>query len=52
MAEDVRWQQRFQDFEKVLLLLDKAIDINEPNIFEQAGLIQFLKWVLNFHGTS
>ena len=43
LDEDVRWKQRFQNFEKAYHLLEKAMDIRDPSIFEKAGLIQFFE---------
>jgi nucleotidyltransferase substrate binding protein (TIGR01987 family) len=40
---DVRWKQRFQNFEKSLKYLEKAININQPDIIQKAGLIQFFE---------
>ena len=42
-AEDIRWQQRFQNFQKSLLLLEGALDIKTPDIYQKAGLIQFFE---------
>ncbi|WP_367026738.1 nucleotidyltransferase substrate binding protein [Methylococcus sp. ANG] len=39
--EDVRWRQRFRQFEKAFLLLQEANEIERPSIVERAGLIQF-----------
>ncbi|HJV36087.1 nucleotidyltransferase substrate binding protein [Geomonas sp.] len=41
--QDVRWQQRFAQFEKAFLLLQDAISIEKPSIVERAGLIQFFE---------
>ncbi len=40
---DIRWKQRFQNFEKSLHLLTQALNIEEPDIIEKAGLIQFFE---------
>lgn len=40
---DIRWKQRFQNFEKALNLLRTALDIEEPDIVQRAGLIQFFE---------
>jgi nucleotidyltransferase substrate binding protein (TIGR01987 family) len=37
----IRWKQRFQNFEKSFLLLQKSLKIVEPNETERAGIIQF-----------
>ena len=38
-----RWQQRFQNFESAMLLLEKAIAIHAPSVVERAGMIQFFE---------
>lgn len=43
MKTDVRWKQRFQNFEKSLNYLQEAIKINKPDIIQKAGLIQFFE---------
>ena len=42
-TQDIRWQQRFSQFEKAFLLLQDAIDIDKPSVVERAGLIQFFE---------
>ena len=41
--KDIRWKQRFQNFEKAFLLLKKAVSIDNPSEVERAGLIQFFE---------
>lgn len=41
--QDIRWQQRFQNFEKSLRYLQDAMSIYEPDIIQKAGLIQFFE---------
>lgn len=41
--QDIRWQQRFGQFEKAFLLLQDAIRIERPSVIERAGLIQFFE---------
>lgn len=41
--EDIRYKQRFENFEKSFLLLKQALDIDEPSIVEKAGVIQFFE---------
>lgn len=41
--QDIRWQQRFNHFEKAFLLLQNAVTIESPSIVERAGLIQFFE---------
>jgi nucleotidyltransferase substrate binding protein (TIGR01987 family) len=44
MAEaDIRWIQRFSNFERSFLLLADALQIESPSIVERAGLIQFFE---------
>ena len=42
-TQDIRWQQRFGQFEKAFLLLQDAIKIDKPSVTERAGLIQFFE---------
>ena len=42
-TQDIRWQQRFQNFEKSFSYLEHAIDIEDPEIVQRAGLIQFFE---------
>jgi len=41
--QDIRYKQRFENFEKSFLLLKQAIDIEMPSIVERAGAIQFFE---------
>jgi len=40
-SKDIRWKQRFTNFEKVILLLERTLQIEEPSEAEIGGLIQF-----------
>lgn len=40
---DIRWKQRFHQFQKAFALLQQAVDIKEPSVTERAGLIQFFE---------
>lgn len=40
---EVRWKQRFQNFERALKYLEQAINISQPDIIQKAGLIQFFE---------
>lgn len=42
-TQDIRWRQRFQNYEKSFSYLEQAIDIEDPEIVERAGLIQFFE---------
>jgi hypothetical protein len=39
--KDVRWKQRFQNFKRALKYLEQALDIQQPDVIQKAGLIQF-----------
>jgi nucleotidyltransferase substrate binding protein (TIGR01987 family) len=39
--KDIRWKQRFQNFEKAFLLLERTLEIKKPSEAEKGGLIQF-----------
>lgn len=41
--EDIRYKQRFENFEKSFLLLKKSLEIVNPSIVEKAGVIQFFE---------
>jgi nucleotidyltransferase substrate binding protein (TIGR01987 family) len=41
--KDIRWKQRFQNFEKSLNYLEQALNIQQPDIIQKAGLIQFFE---------
>lgn len=40
MQQDVRWKQRFSNFEKTIILLEKALQVKQPDIIYRAGIIQ------------
>jgi len=44
--EVVRWQQRFQNYQKSLNYLEDALTIKEPDIIQRAGIIQFFEMTL------
>lgn len=41
---DIRWKQRFQNFEKSVLLLQNAVNKKNLSDLEKAGLIQFYEF--------
>lgn len=41
--QDIRWKQRFQNFERSLTLLEGALRLDSPDIYQKAGLIQFFE---------
>lgn len=41
--KDIRWKQRFRNYEKAYLLLERNLNIAEPSEVERAGLIQFFE---------
>jgi nucleotidyltransferase substrate binding protein (TIGR01987 family) len=42
-VKDIRWKQRYQNFEKSLSFLDDSLKIDNPDIFQRAGIIQFFE---------
>ena len=40
---DVRWKQRFDNYEKAIAHLELALQIQKPDIVQRAGLIQFFE---------
>ena len=40
-VKDIRWKQRFQNYEKSFLLLKRTLEIVNPSEAEKGGLIQF-----------
>ena len=43
MKTDIRWKQRFQNFERSIQFLEKGLQIPNPYIIQKAGLIQFFE---------
>lgn len=41
--KEIRWQQRFQNFEKAFLLLERSVTLEPLSEIERAGLIQFFE---------
>jgi nucleotidyltransferase substrate binding protein (TIGR01987 family) len=41
--QDIRWRQRFNNFEKTFVLFQESIEIDRPSKVERAGLIQFFE---------
>ncbi len=39
--KDIRWKQRFQNFDKAYLLLERTLKIENPSEAEKGGIIQF-----------
>lgn len=42
-GQDIRWQQRQENFNKAFAHLEQALTVKEPDILQQAGLIQFFE---------
>ncbi len=42
-GEDIRWKQRFSNFTKALNLLENALKIEQPDIVQKAGIVQFFE---------
>ena len=41
--QDIRWKQRFQNYEKALSHLSAALQLAEPDLLQKAGIIQFFE---------
>lgn len=39
--KEIRWKQRFTNFEKAFMLLERALKIETPSEVEKGGIIQF-----------
>ena len=46
-TKDIRWKQRFQNFEKAFLRLKEAVEIEKLNELERKGLIQRFEFTLD-----
>src|SRR5437762_1468740 len=42
-SSDIRWKQRFQNFEKSMAHLEEPLRINNPDVTQKAGLIKFFE---------
>lgn len=40
-SKEIRWKQRFINFEKAFLLLERTLQIKKPSEAERGGIIQF-----------
>lgn len=43
MEKDIRWRQRFINFEKAMKYLEEAVNLSEPDIIQKAGMVQFFE---------
>jgi len=41
--DDIRWKQRFRNFNKSLELLENALKIEQPDVLQKAGIVQFFE---------
>jgi nucleotidyltransferase substrate binding protein (TIGR01987 family) len=41
--KDIRWVQRFNNYDKVIKLLESALQITNPDMVQKAGIIQFFE---------
>ena len=39
--KEIRWEQRFTNFEKAFKILERAVNIKNPSEVERGGIIQF-----------
>jgi nucleotidyltransferase substrate binding protein (TIGR01987 family) len=44
MQSDIRWKQRFANYEKALGQLDEALKVISPTLLERAGIIQMFEF--------
>jgi nucleotidyltransferase substrate binding protein (TIGR01987 family) len=44
MAEDIRWKQRFVNFDRAFTRLKDAVSTNNPSELERAGIIQIYEF--------
>lgn len=42
-SQDIRWKQRLHNYNKAMLQLNSALDVEAPNILEKAGIIKFFE---------
>ena len=47
MIQEIRWKQRFQNYEKAFLKLKEAMEQNELNELERNGLVQRFEFTLD-----
>lgn len=49
--QDIRWQQRFDNFERSLNYLRDSLQLKDPDIIQQAGIIHFfeISFELSWH---
>jgi nucleotidyltransferase substrate binding protein (TIGR01987 family) len=41
--KDIRWKQRFENFQKALNYLEEGMSIKNPDTIQKAGIIQFFE---------
>ncbi len=41
--KDIRWKQRFNNYEKALRHLEEAFSVEHPDIIQKAGMVQFFE---------
>ena len=41
--EDIRWKQRYSNYERAVGFLEDALNLENPDITQKAGLIQFFE---------
>ena len=48
--KDIRWKQRFQNYEKAFLLIKRTLEIQNPSEAEKGGIIQFYEMAFELAG--
>jgi nucleotidyltransferase substrate binding protein (TIGR01987 family) len=46
MTEDIRWQQRYQNYRKAFLRLKEAIELDNPSELERNGLVRRFEFTI------
>jgi len=41
--KDIRWKQRFSNYEKALRHLEEALSVENPDIIQKAGMVHFFE---------
>jgi len=49
-TDEIRWQQRLENFQKAMEQIETACDKNEYSDLERAGLVQMFEFSMNSDG--
>lgn len=42
-TQDIRWEQRLQNYKKTMVYLETALEIEKPDLVQKAGIIHFFE---------